>query len=137
MRDRDGRRPSFAGHAWTLLLAPIILTATFFAPAFAQNSEGPGALATSPSEIGQALSTKALEDWRATMRRARLPKKGCFTSAYPSTQWQELPCTTAPKGPIFQSTGCERPRWATVTTSRRQGPATYPMRWALSTASPG
>jgi hypothetical protein len=39
------------------------------------------------------------------MRRARPPKKGCFTSAYPSTQWREVQCTTAPQRPYFPKHG--------------------------------
>jgi hypothetical protein len=28
-----------------------------------------------------------------------MPKKRCFTAAYPNTEWQEVPCTTAPPYP--------------------------------------
>ena len=33
------------------------------------------------------------------MARTPVPHPGCFTSAYPSPQWQEVPCTTAPARP--------------------------------------
>ena len=33
------------------------------------------------------------------------PHKGCFTSSYPSTQWQEVPCTTAPAVPFPPARG--------------------------------
>jgi hypothetical protein len=39
------------------------------------------------------------EDWEATMSRTPAPKKGCFTSSYPSTEWREVPCTTPPPNP--------------------------------------
>jgi hypothetical protein len=53
-------------------------------------SPGPSPAVTQPP------SAKALDDWRRGMARVPLPKKGCFTSSYPGTQWQEVPCTTAP-----------------------------------------
>lgn len=34
------------------------------------------------------------QNWRQTMTRTPLPKSGCFTSSYPSTEWREVPCTT-------------------------------------------
>jgi len=54
------------------------------------------------SSTGQ-LSTEELkrrEDWRESMSRKPLPKKGCFQSSYPDTQWQEVPCTAAPPFPM-------------------------------------
>ena len=33
-----------------------------------------------------------LDAWHKSMARVPLPKKGCFTVSYPSTQWQEVPC---------------------------------------------
>ncbi len=37
-----------------------------------------------------------LDAWHKSMARVPLPKKGCFTVSYPSTQWQEVPCGKAP-----------------------------------------
>lgn len=34
--------------------------------------------------------------WRKTMKKTPLPKHGCFMVKYPSTEWQEQPCTKAP-----------------------------------------
>lgn len=39
------------------------------------------------------------EAWRATMARTPTPKKGCFTSSYPNTEWQEVPCGTPSRYP--------------------------------------
>ena len=50
-------------------------------------------------------SAKALHDWRKGMARVPAPKKGCFTSSYPSTEWQEVPCTTAPARPYPPARG--------------------------------
>lgn len=47
----------------------------------------------SPEEL------KRREEWRALMARRSLPKKGCFTSSYPSTQWKEIPCGAPSKFP--------------------------------------
>jgi hypothetical protein len=37
-----------------------------------------------------------LDAWHKSMARVPLPKKGCFTVNYPSTQWQEVPCGKPP-----------------------------------------
>ena len=42
---------------------------------------------------------------------AQPPRPGCFSSAYPSNQWQEVPCTTAPAVPFPPARG---PRSDTV-----------------------
>ena len=39
------------------------------------------------------------EAWRKSMARVPLPKKGCFKASYPSTEWHEVTCTTAPVRP--------------------------------------
>jgi hypothetical protein len=39
------------------------------------------------------------------MARVPLSKKGCFTSSYPSTGWQEVPCKTAPARPYPPARG--------------------------------
>jgi hypothetical protein len=35
--------------------------------------------------------------WRKSMVSSDLPKNGCFKVAYPSTEWQEVPCLPPPK----------------------------------------
>ena len=40
------------------------------------------------------------EAWTRTMTRTPHPRpQGCFTGTYPRTEWQEVPCTTAPNRP--------------------------------------
>jgi len=92
------------------LCALLVLTPAFAVSAIAQTSAGP-AVPTSPPAIAQPPSVQNLKDWHAGMRRIPLPKKGCFTSAFPRTQWQEVQCTTAPARPYPPARG---PRPATV-----------------------
>jgi hypothetical protein len=60
-----------------------------------------------PPKIPLEQSAKSREDWRATMSLRPLPKKGCFTSAYPAVDWQEVPCGPPPKRPLLPA---KRPR---------------------------
>ncbi|MGO9605684.1 MAG: hypothetical protein ACLQAT_20250 [Candidatus Binataceae bacterium] len=46
-----------------------------------------------------------LKAWRASMLRTPKPSKGCFKATYPNTQWQEVPCTTAPQRPYPPARG--------------------------------
>jgi hypothetical protein len=66
---------------------------------------------TPPPATTSQPSTKSLHDWRKGMARVPLPRKGCFTSSYPSAEWQEVPCTTAPARPYPPARG---PRPETV-----------------------
>lgn len=50
----------------------------------------------------------AIDAWRATMTRTPRPKQGCFTATYPNPDWQEVPCTTAPRRP-YQPAGRPTP----------------------------
>jgi hypothetical protein len=43
----------------------------------------------------QSSTPPAVEAWRREMARTPFPKPGCYTSSYPRTEWQELPCSTA------------------------------------------
>jgi Bacterial Ig-like domain (group 3)/Divergent InlB B-repeat domain len=104
MRNRDGLRLNLTGPVRAFLLALPILILTFLTPGFAQTSVGAGS-AVSPPESAQQASVKNLEDWRAAMRQNHPPKKGCFTSAYPSREWQEVRCTTAPAHPYLPARG--------------------------------
>jgi hypothetical protein len=85
-----------------LLMLPILIL-TPAASAIAQTSVGPPAPASPPAQ--------SVEDWRAGMRRVPLPHTGCFTSSYPSGQWQEVPCMSRPPIPFLPARG---PRPATV-----------------------
>lgn len=57
---------------------------------------------TSSTTTGQQSpeELRLREDWRISMAQVSLPKKGCFQSSYPSKEWQEVTCTTAPKIPM-------------------------------------
>jgi len=48
----------------------------------------------------QSGDQEARTAWRDTMSRTPLPKKGCFRASYPSTEWQEVQCTTPPSHPL-------------------------------------
>ena len=39
------------------------------------------------------------------MAQTPAPRKGCFTSSYPSTEWREVPCTTVPLRPQLPARG--------------------------------
>jgi uncharacterized repeat protein (TIGR03803 family) len=62
----------------------------------------PALMAQTPSPSAQPQS---LEAWHASMSRTPLPRKGCFEASYPSTEWQEVPCTALPSYPLPQSRG--------------------------------
>jgi hypothetical protein len=54
------------------------------------------------------ISAQSLEAWRATMARTPKPQNGCFTAAYPSTEWKEVPCA-APRPRPFPPAAGQRP----------------------------
>ncbi len=104
MRNNNVLGMSSLGRGTALLFAPPILVLTFAALAFAQTPLGPATSATPPT-AAQALSMPKMKDWRAGMAQVPLPKKGCFTSSYPSTRWQEVACKTAPARPYPPARG--------------------------------
>jgi hypothetical protein len=48
---------------------------------------------------------KAHADWGVSMAQVRLPKEGCFRSAYPAKQWSEVTCVTPPPYPMVPPRG--------------------------------
>jgi hypothetical protein len=68
--------------------------------------QGTPSFATEPA-VSQAAApqappseaTPAMESWRRQMVRTPFPKPGCYTSGYPETEWQEVPCSTAEARP--------------------------------------
>lgn len=77
-----------------------ILGLPFAVPALAQT------LPTSPApQANQPPSAETLKNWRGGMAQTPPAKNGCFTSTYPSTQWQEVPCTTGPALPYPPARG--------------------------------
>jgi hypothetical protein len=80
------------------LLLAVVVAVLVSAPAFAQTTSGPAPAVQTPS-------AQNLKDWRSGMQQVPVPKQGCFTSSYPSTTWQEVPCTTAPARPYLPVRG--------------------------------
>jgi hypothetical protein len=77
------------------LLAALLLPAA----ASAQTETPPSAQPTPGPTPAQPPSEAELKAWRKSIARVPAPKKGCFTSSYPSTEWQEVPCVTPPERP--------------------------------------
>jgi hypothetical protein len=65
--------------------------------------------APTPPAEPPGSATLSRDAWRATMARTPRPKSGCFTATYPDTEWQEVPCTTAPQRP-YQPVGGPSPQ---------------------------
>lgn len=49
--------------------------------------------------------TTGERDFQKAMTQVPLPKKGCFKATYPTREWQEIPCTTAPTYPMPPDNG--------------------------------
>ncbi len=92
-------------------------SALLWQPAYAQDGQQGSAAPpapTSPPATTQPPTAEALKGWHAGMRSVPPPKEGCFTSAYPSTEWKEVPCTTAPAVPYLPARGGASPRAGVV-----------------------
>ncbi len=59
----------------------------------------PTSASGTPFNAATVLPALEVETWRQSMQLLPLPKEGCFQASYPSTSWQEVPCTTAPAYP--------------------------------------
>jgi len=84
---------------------------TIMAQASKQPEPAPAAQNASPSqETTQPSAAEAAhrKAWRKSMVRLRLPKKGCFTASYPSTEWKEVPCSIRPAHPQAPRRGGEK-----------------------------
>jgi hypothetical protein len=84
----------------------LILLAAAPTLVFAQDTtQPPIARPPAPQAPGsQATTTLTRDTWRRTMARTPFPKAGCYTASYPSTQWQEVPCSTAKAVPHAPAT---------------------------------
>ncbi len=60
------------------------------------------AQAAPASKSAEAALTEA---WRAAISTAALPGKGCFTAAYPGTEWTRVACSNAPHRPFLPAHG--------------------------------
>ena len=108
MRNRDLVKLRTLGRVSAVLFALSMLVLPFAASAFAQTPTGQAAPTPPPATLQP--SQQQLENWRKNMP-AQPPRPGCFTSGYPSNQWQEVPCTTALAVPFPPARG---PRADTV-----------------------
>jgi hypothetical protein len=62
-------------------------------PALAQSSATPAAQpAPAPTPQQPATTAESRKAWGLAMAKRPMPKNGCFTASYPSTEWQEVPC---------------------------------------------
>jgi hypothetical protein len=108
MRDPDTSRRSLLGRVVPFSLALQVLILTYAASALAQ---GPA-----PAPPTAPPSAETLKNWRDGIARVPPPNvagpnRGCFTSSYPNTQWQEVPCVAGPSVPFPPARG---PRSDTV-----------------------
>ena len=87
------------------LLSELLSCFAAFAQAEAPPSAPTSPAASTPQATAPRPSAQSLKAWREIMSRTPRPKKGCFKSSYPSTEWQEIPCTTAPRRPYPAARG--------------------------------
>ena len=57
-----------------------------------------------PAPPGPSPTTSE-RDFQKAMTQVPLPKKGCFEATYPTREWHEVPCTTAPTYPMSPDNG--------------------------------
>src|SRR5690348_11693685 len=81
----------FRALALSLMLMPLVSTANA-PPRSTADNHSPGRL--TPEEF------KRQEEWRSNIAKKPQPKKGCFTTKYPSLEWQEIPCVNGPDYPM-------------------------------------
>jgi hypothetical protein len=85
-------------------------------PAIPAQSSSPGAITqliapqAAPAQTVQGATTQPpspqrMDAWRAAISRTPFPKEGCFTSSYPSREWQQVPCTIPPPHNLVPAEG--------------------------------
>jgi hypothetical protein len=77
------------------LLSSVTASAQSRAPTSNEPSEAPAA----PPGTTKPPEAQSREAWAKAMAQTPQPKNGCFKSSYPTMEWQEVPCTTAPSYP--------------------------------------
>jgi hypothetical protein len=109
MRDRGMARPDLLGRMIVFFFALPVLIVTCGGPSLAQEQiqvQAPApAPPAPPAPPAASPSHEVLEGWRRGMTHVPLPKPGCFTSSYPNTGWQDVPCVTPPNLPFPPTTG--------------------------------
>ena len=79
----------------TVAILPLVLLFSFAGVA---QSKKPAAKTPSSSQRS-AREEKARKQWQKEMAKVPVPKKGCFTAAYPDKHWKEVPCGPPSKYP--------------------------------------
>ncbi len=85
----------------------LILMGLSATNAFAASKAKPAA-AVETAKVEPMLSPEEFrkqQDWRTAIAAVPQPKKGCFTTKYPSLEWQEIPCVDGPKYPMPPKSG--------------------------------
>ena len=77
-----------------VILLPVFLSS--FAAAAESPKPSPKASATSARA---AREERARKEWQKEIAKVPVPKKGCFTAAYPDKKWKEVPCGPPSKYP--------------------------------------
>jgi len=81
-----------------LRFIPLLLVFFFFAITPTLNLAGQAQQPQS-THFQSRAEREARDNWRKSMTRVHIPRKGCFTASYPSMEWQETGCTVAPLVP--------------------------------------
>jgi hypothetical protein len=84
----------------------IMVLASVSLAACTPKKAGPGPTADSKIiALMPAADFKRQEDWRGAISQKAAPKKGCFTTEFPSVEWREIPCVNAPDYPMPPRSG--------------------------------
>ncbi len=90
-------------------LVPIWAALVVVPHGFAANKIKPAMAATeAAAQVEPMLSDevfRAQKEWRDKISAVPQPKKGCFTTKFPSLEWQEIPCVDGPKIPLLPKSG--------------------------------
>jgi len=74
----------------------------------AQSKEPPkpaGATSASAGEPVTAEEAKKRQEWNLSMLSKEAPRRGCFTAAYPDSEWREVACAPAHDVPMVPRNG--------------------------------
>ena len=99
MCNRELRLPSLLGRVAVYVFSLPFLIVAFTVLAFAQTPGDQPPAPPASVQPDQAPSAQVLKDWSAGMVHTPKPGQGCFSASYPNTEWQQVPCTTAPERP--------------------------------------
>src|ERR1700722_7068369 len=73
-------------------------------PAAAQQTSRPQASAAAAEQVSPEEAQRR-KDWNHSMLLKAAPAKGCFTSAYPSTEWKKVACGPKRTMPMLPRNG--------------------------------